>query len=136
MIMTIPRLESSASQDNFSEILVVDDEIDIAQFIAGVLEDEGYQVRIWHDGASALIDILKRRPDLVMLDITMPVMCGDEVLRTLRERGFEDLPVIVMTAGSQPERYLREGASDVLPKPFDIDDLIERVHQYVNKAKG
>ena len=131
MIMTMPPPSSAAANDRFPDILVVDDEIDIAQFIAGVLEDEGYQVRIWHDGASALVDILRHRPDLVMLDITMPVMCGDELLRTLRKRGLKDLPVIVMTAGSHPERYLKDGASDVLPKPFDIDDLIERVRSYV-----
>jgi DNA-binding response OmpR family regulator len=113
------------------DIVVVDDEQDIAQFVAGVLEDEGYSVCTWQDGASALVDILVRRPALVVLDITMPVMCGDELLKALRARGLVDLPVIVMTAGSYPEQYLSAGANEILPKPFDIDTLLERVRRYV-----
>lgn len=114
-----------------SDILVVDDEVPIAQLVASALEEEGYPVRVVHDGASALLQIIERRPALVLLDVAMPVMVGDELLRYLRRKGFADLPVIIMTAGLQPELYLEQGANDVLPKPFDIFVLLNKVAQYL-----
>jgi CheY-like chemotaxis protein len=112
-------------------ILVVDDEIAIARLVADALEDEGYQVRIHHDGASALLDIVHDTPDLVLLDIAMPVMVGDEVLRYLRAHGYQALPVIVMTAGLQPEQYLSQGANAILPKPFDLQAMLDAVQRHL-----
>lgn len=114
------------------DILVVDDEVPIAQFIATALQEEGYPVRVVHDGASALLQIMARPPCLVLLDIAMPVMVGDELLRYLRRKGFDDLPVIVMTAGLHPEIYLSQGANDVLPKPFDMQLLFDKVARYMS----
>lgn len=110
-------------------ILVVDDEVAIARLVADALEDEGYEVRVHHDGASALLDIVHDTPDLVLLDIAMPVMVGDEVLRYLRANGYRALPVIVMTAGLQPEQYLAQGASAILPKPFDLEAMLTAVQR-------
>ena len=117
-----------------NDILVVDDEVPIAEFIAAVLEEEGYPVRIVHDGASALLQIIERPPCLVLLDVAMPVMVGDELLRYLRRKGFADLPVIIMTAGLHPEIYLSQGANDVLPKPFDMEVLLDKVARYMPPA--
>jgi CheY-like chemotaxis protein len=111
-------------------ILVVDDEEAIAFLVADALQEEGYTVRIHHDGASALLDIINDPPDLMLLDIAMPVMVGDELLRYLRRRGYV-LPVIVMTAGMQPGAYLAQGANAVLPKPFDLEHLLELVAQHL-----
>jgi DNA-binding response OmpR family regulator len=116
------------------DILVVDDEVPIAEFIAAALQEEGYPVRIAHDGASALLEIVERRPSLVLLDVAMPVMVGDELLRNLRQNGYADLPVIIMTAGLHPEIYLSQGANDVLPKPFDMEVLLEKVARYIPPA--
>jgi CheY-like chemotaxis protein len=88
-------------------------------------------VRVQHDGASALVDIVRRPPALLLLDIAMPVMIGGDLLRYLQRNGFDDLPVIVMTASLMPERYRAYGASAVLAKPFDIDRLIALVRQYL-----
>ena len=117
-----------------NDILVVDDEVPITEFIAAVLQEEGYAVRIVHDGASALLQIIERPPCLVLLDIAMPVMVGDELLRYLRRKGFADLPVIIMTAGLHPEVYLSQGANDVLPKPFDMEVLLDKVARYMPPA--
>jgi len=117
------------------DILVVDDEMPIAQFIASVLQEEGYGVRIAHDGASALLEIIARPPCLVLLDIAMPVMVGDELLRYLRRKGYQDLPIIIMTAGLTPETYLAQGATDVLPKPFDMQLLLDKVARYMPPAE-
>ena len=108
-------------------ILVVDDEPAITAFLAEILHDEGYRVAVVHDGASAVLAIRTNLPNLVMLDITMPVMPGDEVLHELRSNGFLTLPIIVVTATLRPERYLALGATALLTKPIDIDRLLATV---------
>jgi len=119
-----------------NEILIVDDEAAIAQLLADVLQDEGYTVRIAHDGASALLEILRQRPGLVLLDIAMPVMLGSDLLVYLRRHGFNDLPIIIMTAGLSPLVYLTQGATEVLPKPFDVNLVVDKVSQYLPLERG
>ena len=108
-------------------ILVVDDEHSITDMVADILGEEGYEVRVCHDGMSALLNIKRDVPKLVLLDIGLPVMSGDLVLRELRASGFHHLPVIVTTASTNPERFLADGATAVLKKPFTLDRLIALV---------
>src|SRR5579859_827300 len=108
-------------------ILVVDDEQLITDVVTEVLTDEGYTVRVVHDGASALLSIRTEPPDLVILDVAMPVMTGEELLHTLRTGGYGRLPIIISTAGLHPERFLTEGANAILHKPFDLDQLLATV---------
>src|SRR5215213_3109060 len=96
-----------------NDILIVDDETAIAQLLADVLHEEGYNIRVAHDGASALLEIMRRRPALVLLDVAMPVMLGSDLLVYLRRHGFDDLPIIIMTAGLNPLVYLAQGATEV-----------------------
>lgn len=112
-------------------ILVVDDEVAITNLITETLGEEGYTTRVAHDGASALLDILNDPPALVILDIGMPVMTGDELLRRLRRNHFPDLPIIILTAGMNAERMLDHGATAVLAKPFDLNALLDHVIRYV-----
>jgi len=119
-----------------NEVLIVDDEAAIAQLLADVLHEEGYRVRVAHDGASALLEIMKRRPGLVLLDVAMPVMLGSDLLVYLRRHGFSDLPIIIMTAGLSPLVYLTQGATEVLPKPFDVDVVVEKVAHYLPLERG
>src|SRR5258708_33520411 len=109
-----------------NEILVVDDEAPIAQLLADVLQDEGYSIRVARDGATALLEIIRRPPGLVLLDVAMPVMLGSDLLVYLRRHGFGDLPIIIMTAGLSPLVYLAQGATEVIPKPFDVDLVEEK----------
>ena len=118
------------------DVLIVDDEPPIAEFIADVLEEEGYRVRVLHDGAAALLEILRRRPGLVILDVAMPVMMGDELLRYLRRHGYSDLPIVIMTAGMNPQSYMAYGAVAVLPKPFDVQSLIAVVERHMDSARA
>jgi DNA-binding response OmpR family regulator len=111
-------------------ILVVEDERQIAEMISDVLTDEGYHVHAVYDGASALLSIEERPPNLVLLDIALPVMTGDEVLKEVRRRGFT-MPIIAMSAGHLLLQMRSYGATDLLPKPFDLTDLLARVEQYV-----
>jgi DNA-binding response OmpR family regulator len=119
-----------------NEIVIVDDEAPIAQLLADVLQDEGYTIRIARDGATALLEIMKHAPGLVLLDVAMPVMLGSDLLVYLRQHGFSDLPIIIMTAGLSPLVYLSQGATEVLPKPFDVNQVVERVSHYLPLERG
>lgn len=111
-----------------SDILIADDEVPIAQVIAELLCEEGYAVRVVHDGASALLAIKERQPMLALLDIAMPVLTGDELLAQLRSEGY-DLPIILMSAGSRLSELHEHGATALLPKPFGLDTLLAYVRE-------
>ncbi len=109
------------------DVLVVDDHDEITDLVADALTDEGFEVRVAHDGAGALRAIKERSPDLLLLDVAMPVMSGDKVLRELRTQGHRDLPIFLMTADRAPERFAALGANRLIPKPFDITRLVQLV---------
>ena len=127
----MPKAVPGNNMQTSNEILIVDDEAPIAQLLADVLDDEGYAVRVARDGATALIEILKHPPGLVILDVAMPVMLGSDLLVYLRRHGFEHLPIIIMTAGLSPMVYLAQGATEVMPKPFDVELVVEKVSRYL-----
>jgi two-component system response regulator ChvI len=108
-------------------ILVVDDELPIIHILVELLGEEGYVVRVARDGASALIAIRESPPDLVVLDVAMPVMTGEELLHILRTTDFPTLPVIIATAGLNPERFLAQGATAVVSKPFELEPFLATV---------
>jgi DNA-binding response OmpR family regulator len=114
----------------------VDDERAITDFVSEALDEEGHSVRVCHDGASALAAIHAQPPDLLLLDIGMPVMSGDQVLRELRAQNFSQLPVIVATAGTNAEQFLAQGATAILRKPFTLNDLLELVERCTVRLNG
>jgi DNA-binding response OmpR family regulator len=126
-VSSLAASQKDGKESDVTMIFVVDDECAITDLVSDVLSEEGYQVRVCHDGASALLGIQTDAPDLVLLDIGLPVMTGDVVLRELRATGFDWLPIIITTAGTNPERYLADGATAILKKPFTLDRLIELV---------
>lgn len=122
-----PILQQGRREARAAHILVVDDHREIAELVADTLAEEGYTVRVAHDGIGALQAIRENRPDLLLLDLSMPRMSGDELLRRLQADGLRDLPVILMTADRSPERLASLAVDLLLTKPFDIDHLIEAV---------
>jgi CheY-like chemotaxis protein len=110
-------------------ILVVDDDPTILATVAETLDLEGYPVVTAANGVEALEAIEREMPSLVLLDMRMPVLDGWGFVRVLRERGLS-LTVVVMTATADARRWANEiGAQGVLPKPFDLDDLIAEVER-------
>jgi len=109
-------------------VLIVDDEDDITSVVAEHLASLGYDVDIAHDGAAALIHAAAQRPDVVLLDITMPEVSGDEVLSRLL--AIDPTVSVVMLTGNADEdvarNLLRRGALDYVAKPFQLATL-ERV---------
>ncbi len=115
---------------NRPEILVVEDNADMRDFICRVLEPEA-QTRAVENGQEALAAMQERAPDLVVTDMMMPVMTGDELIAALRrEERWRDVPVILLTARADEElklNLLAEGAQDYVMKPFSIEELRARV---------
>ncbi len=110
------------------DILVVDDDVPIVDFIADVLHEEGFQVRVANSGAEALEAIVAQRPDLILSDLHMPGMNGIALIHHLRQHGLADVPVVIMTADIQAAGQLAaEQIVDCLFKPFTIDDLLKSI---------
>jgi DNA-binding response OmpR family regulator len=112
-------------------VLVADDDPDILQLVTFRLEGAGYEVVQAADGEEALRLAQELKPDLAVLDVTMPKLTGYDVTRQLREDdATRDIPVILLTARVQEadvEQGLEAGADDYLTKPFSPQELRERV---------
>ncbi|HEX8221258.1 MAG TPA: response regulator [Chloroflexia bacterium] len=112
-------------------ILVIDDEPEILQTVATILEFEGYEVERAANGREGLDCIERTHPSLVLLDMRMPVLNGWDFARILKEKGVH-LPIVVMTAAQDARRWAQEvGASGYIAKPFDVDDLLTTVGSLV-----
>jgi two-component system nitrogen regulation response regulator NtrX len=110
------------------DVLIVDDEEDIRELIAGILEDEGYETRLAHDADSALDAIEARRPGLVFLDIWMQGsrLDGLQLLDAIQER-HQGIPVVMISGHGNIETAvaaIRRGAYDYIEKPFKIERLL------------
>lgn len=119
-----------------AHILVVDDEPDILLLIRINLEGRGHRVTVAADGDMALRLIAADRPDLVVLDVMMPVMDGWGVLETLMREGVE-MPVVVVSAMQDPSdvrKALELGADQYVGKPFDLRALVGAVDLHLSRS--
>jgi two-component system response regulator MprA len=118
-------------------VLVVDDDAPIRRMLERTLAAEGYDVETAGDGGSALAAVEHSAPDLVILDLALPVLDGVAVCRRLRDRGL-GLPILMLTArDSVAERVagLESGADDYLVKPFATEELVARVHALLRRGR-
>lgn len=112
------------------DVLVVDDDPDIVDIVLLVLRDAGYAARSARNGVEGLEAVAARIPGLILLDILMPVMDGPRFARELRARYGRAVPFVVLTAAEHARARAEElGADGVLPKPFDVDELLRVVRQ-------
>jgi two-component system KDP operon response regulator KdpE len=117
-------------------ILVVDDERAIQRFLRPSLEENGFAVLEASTGKSALELVVARKPDVILLDLTLPDMDGLEVLKRLRE--WSSAPVIVVSArGEESDKIagLDRGADDYLIKPFGVEELLARIRVALRHAQ-
>ena len=120
------------------KILVADDEQQLALAVKIRLQTRGYQVVTASDGRQALELAEKERPDLVILDVLMPVMDGYSCLRELNNRfGRGKIPVIILTARDRmKDLFELEGIEDYVIKPFDHEDLLLRIERAFKRRAG
>jgi len=118
-------------------VLIAEDEPQIARILAGYLERDGYRTAFALDGRQALAQHLALAPDLLLLDVQMPLADGWEVLAQVRRRG--DTPVIMLTARDQDAdklAALRVGADDYIVKPFNPAEVVARVAAVLRRSRG
>lgn len=107
------------------QILMIDDDIHIGNMLEEVLQREGYQVIRAYSGTEALLVLASAKPDLVLLDLMLPGLSGEEVLPKI-----QGIPVIVLSAKVDVQdkvNLLLGGAADYLTKPFDVKELLARI---------
>ena len=122
-----------------SEILIIDDEADIRELIAGILEDEGYETRLARDSDTALAAIEERRPSMIILDIWLQgsKLDGLDLLIVIKEK-HPDLPVVIISGHGNIETAvaaIKRGAYEYIEKPFKVDRLILVVNRALEAAK-
>ncbi len=123
-----------SANNSKSHIVLVDDDENIVTSVTIALENEDWQVSSFHDGQAGLAGIIDMQPDLVVLDIKMPLMDGIEVLKKLRE--VSDVPVIFLTSKDDEVDEivgLKMGADDYITKPFSQRLLITRIQALLRR---
>ena len=122
------------------KILVIDDEPNIVQTLQDRLEMNDYIVVTAGNGKDGLKKSLQEKPDVILLDVIMPIMDGHEMLEALRKQPGGDYPsVIMLTARSQTQDIARANASgidDYIVKPFDLSELLEKIEVVVENRKA
>lgn len=120
-------------------ILVIDDELDILTLAIARLETSGYNVLKAETAEEGLAILKKKRPDLILLDILLPGMQGDELCRILKkDSGLKSIPVILFTASIvRVQAKIKEiGADDYIIKPFEPDMLIYKIKRLIDHIPG
>ena len=116
-------------------VLIVEDDRNIAELLQMYLEKEGYAVTIAHDGGQGLEKFRAIKPDLVLLDVMMPVMDGWAVCRAIRAE--YQTPIIMLTAKSETDdkvHGLRFGADDYITKPFEMKEVLARMEAVLRRS--
>ena len=117
------------------KILIVDDEHDIVESLKFVLEDADYTCYCAYNGEDGLKMAKEIMPDLMILDVMMPKINGYKISRLLKyDNKYKDIPILMVTARSQEEDKLigeETGANEYITKPFDLDDVVDRVKKYL-----
>ena len=117
------------------KVLVVEDDINIAELLRLYLQKDGFEVSHAADGGKAVEMAKEIQPDLVLLDIMLPVMDGWQVCRELRKT--MKMPIIMLTAKGETEDKvsgLEMGADDYIVKPFEVKELLARVHAVLRRT--
>jgi DNA-binding response OmpR family regulator len=134
-VIAVPR--RPYDEAHVKTVLIVDDALEIVRLVRDYLERAGFEVMTAASGADALREFTRRRPDLVVLDLTLPETDGLDVARAIRRAG--DVPIIMLTARTdEADRVagLELGADDYVTKPFSARELVARVRAVMRRAQS
>lgn len=121
---------------NKAQILVVEDDNTVAKLMAATMESQDYQYRIASTGASAIMEALSYKPEVMILDLGLPDTDGIEVIKKIRV--WSNMPIIVVSARSEDTdkvAALDAGADDYLTKPFSVDELLARLRVALRRVR-
>jgi CheY-like chemotaxis protein len=128
--------KTSAAEEPNKSVLVIDDDPMIVKVLRDSLERAGYRVRTATSGLEGLQTVKDERPDLIILDILMPMLDGFKVARILKfDKRFQKIPMIVLTSrATEGERKMGQqvGADEFLYKPFRLPQVLDVVGRYLN----
>ena len=122
-------------------ILLVDDDPDFVEAVRVIVENGGYEVEVAYDGQEGLEAVAERKPDLIVLDVMMPVMNGHEACAKLKgNEETAEIPIILLTSvadrvttSTYTHRDMLESeAEDYMPKPVEPAELLDRIKRWVN----
>lgn len=125
------------------KVLLVDDDPDFIEAVKVIVENGGYDVRVAYDGKEGLEAVAEERPDIIVLDVMMPVMNGHEACAKLKsDEETADIPIILLTAvadrvttSTYTHRDMLESeADDYIPKPVEPKDLLELIENWSRKS--
>lgn len=121
---------------NKAQILVVEDDNAVAKLMAATMESQDYQYRIASTGASAIMEALSYKPEVMILDLGLPDTDGIEVIKKIR--AWSNMPIIVVSARSEDTdkvAALDAGADDYMTKPFSVDELLARLRVALRRVR-
>jgi DNA-binding response OmpR family regulator len=119
-----------------TKVLIIEDEPNMVLGLKDSCEYEGYEVSVARDGNEGLEKVSTEKPDIILLDVMLPLMSGIDVCRCLRARGIET-PILMLTARSQEIDKvvgLEVGADDYVTKPFSVKELLARIRAHLRRA--
>ena len=119
------------------KVLIVEDETNIAELLHLYLEKEGFETEVARDGGKAVELFRSFKPDLVLLDIMLPVLDGWSVLKKIRAE--DKTPIIMLTAKGEVQDKvtgLEQGADDYVVKPFEMKEVLARIHAVLRRTSG
>ena len=126
-------------ESDMKKILIVDDEPDIVETLKFLVESEGFEGITAMDGEDAFKKAKEMNPDIIILDVMLPKINGYKVCRLLKfDSKYKHIPILMVTARSQEEDKIigeETGADEYITKPFDIEEVIRKIHFYLNKNK-
>jgi DNA-binding response OmpR family regulator len=114
-------------------VLIIDDDLSICELLCTLFTDEGYDVRLAADGPHGLVLAREWRPDVVLLDVLMPGMNGRAFRAEQRRGGAAAIPVLVLTAASDPEAQAEALGAPLVRKPFDVELLLAHVRRLTSE---
>lgn len=123
-----------STNSNAPVVLIIEDEHSFREALEMAISDEGYCVVSATNGEEALLVLEHMQPDLILMDVHMPVMDGIEFLNVYRFKYVNHVPIIVCSTRSQKTEFDVTGVAAFMSKPVDIDDLLRTVHSHVKVA--
>jgi two-component system, OmpR family, response regulator len=118
-------------------ILVIEDDPSIQEFMSMALQDEGYEVKVAANGAVALQLLNTFQPDLILLDMLMPIMDGKAFLEKYHQLPASRAPIIALSASRNLKSIVKPlGVNDFLGKPFDLDELLGCVAKHLRDSRS